>query len=145
MAPVQTSIEYLQKSPLYEKEKPDWCFLPPGEGFDPDKERVDNLEWEAHPVVIENIREAQDKFKIDHCGFEVFGHESRFKKFQKVEDVSEYRTETELMLKEKMHAVYAKCYDSRLRRNVRFERDCLDLNDPLLEEGPARGAHNGNN
>ena len=45
MPSVQTSIEYLQKLALYEEEKPYWCFLPPSEDFDPDVQRVDNLEF----------------------------------------------------------------------------------------------------
>jgi len=35
-----------------------------------------------------------------------------------------------------------KCYELRLRKNVLFQRAQLDLNDPLLVEGPARGVHN---
>ena len=31
----------------------------------------------------------------------------------------------------------------QLRENTQFERDMIDLNDPLLVEGPAKGAHNG--
>lgn len=31
----------------------------------------------------------------------------------------------------------------QLRENTRFERDTIDLNDPFLVEGPAKGAHNG--
>jgi N-acetyl-beta-hexosaminidase len=144
MPSVQASIEYLQRLPRYEKEKPYWCFFPPREGFDPDVQRVDNLEWEAHSnIAIKDIRESKNEFKIDDCGFEVFDHESKFEKFEKAEDVTDYKLETERLLKEEMKAVYVKCYDSRLRKNVPFQRTCLDLNDPLLMEGPARGAHNG--
>jgi len=144
MPSIQASIEYLQKLDLYKNEKPYWCFLPPHEGFDPDKKRVDNLEWEDHSnIIIEDIRESRDQFRIDDCGFEVLDHRSNFSRFEEASDVEEYKRETEGLLKESMHAVYVRCYDSRLRKNIPFQRDQLDLNDPLLTEGPARGAHNG--
>jgi len=144
MPAVQASIEYLQKLPLYETEKPFWCFLPPRDGFDPDKQRVDNLEWEDHSnITIQDIRETKGHFKIDECGFEVLDHRSDVSDFKSAADVARYKAETEKLLKHKMQAVYVNCYDSRLRENVTFQRTQLDLNDPLLKEGPARGAHNG--
>src|ERR1700709_802320 len=122
MPSVQASIEYLQKLPLYEDEKPYWCFLPPHEGFDPDAQRVDNLEWEDHSnITVQDIRESANGFKIDECGFQVFDHESEFMKFEKASDVADYKSETEKLLKEKMRAVYVKCYDSRLRKNIPFQ------------------------
>lgn len=144
MPAVQANIEYLQRLELYQHEKPYWCFLPPHDGFDPDAQRVDNLEWEDHSnITIDDIRESPSRFKIDGCGFEVLDHESAFSKFESASNVKEYMRETEDLLKESMKAVYVHCYDSRLRKNVPFQRDQLDLNDPLLTEGPARGAHNG--
>jgi len=144
MPAVKASIEYLQKLPLYEKEKPFWCFLPPRDGFDPDKQRVDNLEWEDHPdILIQDIRDRKSQFKIDDCGFEVLNHRSDISNFKSALDVTRYKVETEQLLQDEMQAVYVHCYDSRLRENVTFQRTQLDLNDPLLKEGPARGAHNG--
>ena len=144
MPDVQATIEYLQDLPLYEDEKPYWCFLPPHEGFDPDKQRVDNLEWEDHEdILIRDMRETKDQFRIDDCGFEVLDHKSKFAKFENASDTAAYKLETEKLLKQKMNAIYVKCYDHRLRKNVLFQRKLLDLNDPLLSEGPARGVHNG--
>lgn len=143
MPSVQANIEYLQKLSLYDKEKPYWCFLPPSESFDPDAQRVDNLEFEDYPdIQIEDIRELNEPPKIDDSGFEVLSHQSKFSKFDRADDVFQYVSETEELLRERMDAVYVKCYDSRLRKNAMFQRTQLDLNDPLLTEGPARGAHN---
>jgi hypothetical protein len=144
MPTVQAGLEYLQKLPLYETEKPYWCFLPPHDGFDPDAQRVDNLEFEDYPgIKIEDIRELSGPVKIDDCGFEVLKHQSRFSSFDREDDVVQYRLETEELLRGKMDAVCVTCYDSRLRKNVPFVRTELDLNDLLLREGPARGVHNG--
>lgn len=144
MPSVQASIEYLQKLSLYDEEKPYWCFLPPSEDFDPDEQRVDNLEFEDYPdIQIQDIRDFDKAPKIDDSGFEVLNHQSKFSKFDRADDVFQYVSETEELLRERMDAVYVKCYDSRLRKNVMFQRTQLDLNDPLLTEGPARGAHNG--
>jgi hypothetical protein len=145
MPAVQATLEYLQKLPLYKSEKPYWCFLTPKEGFNPDLQRVDNLEFEDHPnITIYNIRDLPSKPKIGDCGFEVLSHKSKFSKFERGGDVTQYRLETEQLLRKTLGAVLVKCYDSRLRKNVLFQRTQLDLNDLLLTEGPARGVHNGN-
>jgi hypothetical protein len=144
MPDVTGTLEYLQKLELYESEKPYWCFLPPHDGFNPDVERVDNLEFEDHSDVhIRDIRDLKHTFKIDDCGFEVVSHRSRFSSFQKPDDVAEYRAEADQLLKDTLDAVFVKSYDSILRRNVPFQRNQMDLADPLHTEGPARGVHNG--
>jgi len=143
MPSVKASLEYLQRLPLYEKEKPYWCFLPPHEGFDPDMERVDNLEFEEHSdITIQDIRELENKPHIQDSGYQVFEHTSKFSHFERPEDVEQYKAETEDFLKDALGAVYAKCYDQVLRKNVVFQRSQLDLGDPLHTEGPARGVHN---
>jgi hypothetical protein len=144
MPAVQTTLEYLQNLPLYQEQKPYWCFFTPHEGFDPDTQRVDNLEFEEHPgITIEDIRELNYDVSIDNCGFEVLSHRSKSAGFEQADDVMQYRSETEDLLKKKLGAVYVKCYDTRLRQNRGFTRSEFDLADPLLIEGPARGAHNG--
>jgi hypothetical protein len=147
MPTVQATIEYLRKLPLYEEEKPYWCFLPPKDGFDPDTQRVDNLEFEEHSnITVQDLRDLDEAPRIGDYGFEVLKHESKFMHFDAADaadQVEKYRSETEELLKEKLGAVYAKCYDHRLRKNIPYCRKQYDLNDPLLREGPAQGAHNG--
>ena len=144
MPKVQASLEYLQKLPLYDEEKPYWCFLPPQEGFDPDTQRVDNLEFEAHgDITIQDIRESSTKISLDECGFEVIYHKTKNLTFESAEAVAAYKQETEDLLQKAFSAVYVACYDTQLRKNVPFIRSQIDLNDPLTAEGPARGVHNG--
>jgi hypothetical protein len=144
MPSVKASLEYLQRLPLYETEKPYWCFLPPHEGFDPDKQRVDNLEFEECPdITIHDIRELERSPDIKDSGYQVFKHQSKFSHFAQADDVIQYKIETENFLKEVLGGVYAKCYDTVIRKNIAFERNILDLADPLHTEGPARGVHNG--
>lgn len=146
MPQVHATLEYLQQLALYETEKPYWCFLAPREGFDPDVQRVDNLEFEDHEnITIKDIRETGKRFDLNDCGFQVISHQSRFSGFEQAADVQGYRSETERLLEDKLGAVYAKCYDTVLRKNVAFQRNQLDLADPLHTEGPARGVHNGPN
>jgi len=143
MPSVQATLEYLQRLPLYDEEKPYWCFLQPHEGFDPDTQRVDNLEFEDHSnIKIGDIRELDEPVKIDDCGFEVLEHHSKFTRFDEANQVEQYRLETEELLKERLGAIHVKCYDHRLRKNIPHQRTEFDLNDPLLREGPARGVHN---
>ncbi|MCJ1435136.1 hypothetical protein MMC27_004506 [Xylographa pallens] len=144
MPAVQATIEYLEDSPLYETEKPYWCLLPPHEGFDPDKHRVDNLEFELRPdITISDIRDAKEDLTLETSGFQVLSHHSACSALPKtVEDVCAYKNETEIMLQNYLNATFVKCYELRARKNVSFQREQFDINDPLLVEGPARGAHN---
>lgn len=145
MPDITASIEYLSNLDLYQREKPYWCLLPPQEGFDPDQDRVDNLEFEEHHnITISDIRETKEDLSLSNCGFQVLSHERKKSSFESVENVEEYKIDTEIVLKKELDAVFVKCYELRLRKNVPFKRDQLDLNDPLLQEGPARGVHNGN-
>ncbi|KAH7348887.1 hypothetical protein BKA65DRAFT_584780 [Rhexocercosporidium sp. MPI-PUGE-AT-0058] len=143
MSQVCATLEYLQGLPLYDTEKPYWCFVAPREGFDPNLQRLDNLEFEAREnIAIQNLRDSTTKADLNECGFQVVSHQSSFSHFKHIEDIQGYKVETEQLLKDTLGAVYAKCYDTVLRKNVIFQRDTLDLGDPLHMEGPARGVHN---
>jgi len=143
MPDVCAAIDYLANLDLYKTVKPYWCFLPPREGFDPDKERVDNLEFEARRgITIRDIRGAKDKIKLEKHGFEVLSHATKISEFASVQAVEAYKSETEQLLRETLGAIHVKCYDLRLRKNISFHRTQFDMNDPLHIEGPARGAHN---
>lgn len=142
MPDVKASIEYLQKLPLYETEKPYYALLAPKEGYDPDAKRLDNLEYEVHDnITIADVRGLQPT--LGDFGFEVLHHESEHLGLETREECEEYRRETEEMLRERLGAVFVKCYEVRKRENIPIVRDVMDYNDPLLIEGPAKGAHNG--
>ena len=145
MPAVKTSLEYLQKLPLYEEEKPYYCLLSPDDkSIDPSEQRLDNLEFEEHKnVTIRDIRELTSGASIEDCGFQVLSHSSKISQFNSATDIDDYRRETEALLKEELKAEYVHCYDSRLRKNLPFQHTHIDLNDPLIVEGPARGVHNG--
>jgi hypothetical protein len=144
MPHVTSSIEYLQKLPLYETEKPYWCMLTPRDGFDPDEERLDNLEFETRDrITITDIRSLGEEPSISTCGFEVMSHESSVLAFESENDVQACKKETELLLMKVLGAEFVKTYELRSRKNIPIERQVFNIADPLLVEGPARGAHNG--
>lgn len=144
MPAVESTLEYLQKLELYEEEKPYWEFQQPHDDFDPNKQRLNNLEFEERSgISILDIRESRADANIEDCGFQVLSHKSRISHFEKASDFDEYKAETEWLLRRDMNAVYTKTYDWRLRKNVPFVRQQMDLNNPLDAEGPARGVHNG--
>ena len=143
MAEVSTTLEYLQDSPIYEQEKPYWCFLAPSPDFNPDEQRLDNLEFENFPVKIANLRETKHKVNLEKTGFEVLQHTSIFAQFDTEASIEGYRRETEQCIKRALGAEFVKCYDSCLRKNVTFERSQFDMEDPLLQQGPAQGVHIG--
>jgi len=143
MPDIQASLEFLADIPRYEIEKPYLALVPPRPGFDPDTERMDNLEWETHEdIAIKDIRGQFDTLTIDQCGFQVMQHCTKVAEFERVEELRAYREETEALLRDTLQASYVLCYDLKLRKNSSFQRDVIDLNDPFLVEGPAKGAHN---
>lgn len=117
--------------------------MQPHDGFDPDKQRVDNLEFEGHEVNVTDVREYKEQISLESWGFQVLSHHSKASSFESVDDVEVYKKETEQVLREALGAEHVKCYDLRLRKNIPFHRSEFDLNNPLHIEGPARGAHNG--
>ncbi|RDW76974.1 hypothetical protein BP6252_05027 [Coleophoma cylindrospora] len=138
-----SSIEYLQDLPLYKTEKPYWCMLTPRDGFDPDQERLDNLEFEIRDgITITDIRDSKENFILDKSGFQVLSHESEISSFDTKEDVDNYKAETMQVLKRELDAVFVKTYELRMRKNIQIDRSVMNIADPLLYEGPARGAHN---
>jgi len=143
MPDVIANIEHLANLPLYNVEKPYLCLLPAREGFNPDTQRVDNLEFEFHSEIrITDIRGREDEFNLRTSGFQVVNNDSKLLKFESVDDVNAYKRETEKLLCEQLGGVHSVCYELRTRKNVPIRRNQFDINDPLLVEGPARGAHN---
>jgi hypothetical protein len=143
MPDITADIEFLADLPLYQLEKPYLALLPPSADRDPDKERLNNLEFEVQRgIAITDVRNRKD-FTIEECGFEALHHESQYLAFCDVVDVNAYKMETEILLRDNFGAVHVLCYDLRLRKNDPIQRKQFDVNDPLLVEGPAKGAHNG--
>lgn len=142
MPDITASIEYLQKLHLYETEKPYYALLAPKDGFDPDAQRLDNLEYETHSdLLIKDMRDIQPT--LASHGFQVLKHKSKALSLSTREEVGDYRHETEEMLRNQFDAVFVRTFEVRQRENIRHDRSQMDYNDPLVKEGPARGAHNG--
>ena len=80
---------------------------------------------------------------LDTYGFQVLSHDTGVANFRSVDAVEAYKRETEQLLTEALGATHVKCYDLQLRKNIIFQRTEFDMNDPLHTEGPAQGAHNG--
>jgi hypothetical protein len=136
-------IEFLADLPIYNTEKPYLCLLSPEQKIDPDQVRLDNLEFEKHSSInVEDIRE-HPELRLEDCGFEYVQHESAISKFTSPAEVDAYKRETEGILRDRFSAVKVLTYELRLRKNQEFRRKQFDLNEKLLLEGPAKGAHNG--
>jgi hypothetical protein len=136
-------IEFLADLPLYQTEKPYLCLLSPEQQIDPDQVRLDNLEFEKHSNIrIEDVRE-HPELRLDDCGFEYIQHKTAISEFTNPADVDAYKRETEGLLRDRFAAVKVLTYELRLRKNQEFRRKQFDLNEKLLLEGPAKGAHNG--
>ena len=136
-------IDFLADLPIYQTEKPYLCLLSPDQKIDPDQVRLDNLEFERHSnIKIEDIRE-HTELRIDDCGFEYVPYTSAISEFTDPADVDSYKQETERLLEDRFKAEKVLTYELRLRKNQVFRRKQFDVNEKLLVEGPAMGAHNG--
>ncbi|MCJ1351381.1 MAG: hypothetical protein MMC33_001365 [Icmadophila ericetorum] len=160
MPSVSGDLVFLADIPLYEYEKPYLVLLPPSKdaALDPSVPRQ-NLQWEKRTINITDIREQQEDFRIDRCGFQVLQHASKVSSLTRFQDVSRedlqaYKRETAVLLGEKLGAVHVICYDfkvivpmsfllyfsvltsvpAQLRINTRVDRQTLDLRDPLLAD-----------
>jgi len=142
MPDVRSTLEFLARLPLYETEKP-YLYLPgKDEGLDPNVTKLDNLEFEHHSDILIRDMRQHPELKFDDCGFELHEHPSRYQQFDKASDIESYRAETEKLLKTRFNAEKVMLYDIRLRKNNSFDRTEFDVYDPLVVEGPAKGAHN---
>lgn len=145
MPAVFAALEYLQKLDLYNHEKPYWLYVTPRQELELNTQLVNNLEFETwEGILIQDIRQMHTKADINECGFQVIPHESTVRDFSCKADIQAYKDETEWLLQKTFAAVHVKCYDTVLRKNVTFDREQIDLADPLRIEGPAMGVHNGN-
>lgn len=66
---VEAEVDYLQRLPLYQREKPFQLFVPICE-IDPDA-RSTNLAFEKKTQTFVDIRERVDDFSLDSNGFQV--------------------------------------------------------------------------
>jgi hypothetical protein len=140
-------VSFLEKSPRYETEKPYLVLLPEGAAVDPSIP-LHNLKFEEKEVSVLDIRDCQSAYHLDECGFEYLSHTTGVTAIlgdqPTVDHVNAYKAETEALLRQRFGAVKVVCYELRLRERKDFVRDTFDINDPLLVEGPALGAHTGN-
>jgi hypothetical protein len=142
MATVAVRLDFLAKSSLYKTEKPYLLLPSPEQNLDPDVDRLSNLEFEAHDgIVVENMRSTSPK--LDVFGFEYLQHTFAVDHFDQESHIEDYRAETQQMLRERFGAEKVVTYDIGLRKNQDYARKSFDVNDPLLVEGPAKGAHTG--
>lgn len=141
MPKIVAKIDFLADLSMYDTEKP-YFYLPgKDQDIDPEDPRLNNLEFENHTVEVEDIRE-HPELALSTCGFTFITNKTLNLKFEAPSDVDDYKRETQDLLRSHFSAVKVLTYEVRLRKNQRFERRQFDLNDKLLQEGPAKGAHN---
>ena len=115
MPDIKASIEYLAPLTLYETEKPYLALLPPSEGYDPDTQRTDNLEYELHEdMLVTDIRGRNEEFRLEDCGFQVLSHHTKLKAVESMKDVELYKRETEEMLRKNLGVLHVTCYDVKV-------------------------------
>ncbi|KIV92764.1 hypothetical protein, variant [Exophiala mesophila] len=142
MPAVRATLEFLAKSPLYETEKP-YLYLPgKDEDIDLDNTRLDNMEYESHAnILIRDMRETPD-LCLDQCGFEYTTHDFSHQALESRQNIVEYCSQINDLLAHRFKAERVVTYEHRLRKNEMLSRTEFDVYDPLLVEGPAKGAHN---
>lgn len=143
MPSVTASIEFLARLEKYEYEKP--YVLLSGEDEESDDDiPTSNLEFDVvSQIDVQDMREHAE-LKFEQCSFEfVPHHKSEVTRFETLADITAYAAETRSLLLKRFDAVQVHTYEVKLRQNASFDRQVYDVNDSLVIEGPAVGAHNG--
>jgi len=142
MPSITAPIEYLADLPKYKTEKPWSALLTNGKQFFEKGVRLDNVEFAYHDCVINDVRQTSD-ICLEKNGFQMFKQSSnKLSEFDTLDKVDVYKAETATWLKAELGAVYVNTYDCRPRLNIEPVREKVDIQDPLLVDTPARGAHN---
>lgn len=113
MPSVHARLDFLADIPLYRHEKPYVVLLPAHEKRDPDQ-RLNNLEWEIHDVLLTDIRGLWDTIDIDRCGFQAVRHKTSSLGFDSIPDLRAHQKETEILLKERYPSSHVVCYDLKV-------------------------------
>lgn len=143
MPSVKANIEFLARLDKYRSERPYVVLL--GEDEDSDDDiPSSNLQFDLVPQInVYDMRE-HPELSFEQCAFEYIPyHQSEVTAFETPADIAAYVSETKSLLKNRFEAVHVCTYDVKLRRNITFDRQVYDVDDPLVIEGPAVGAHNG--
>ncbi|KAI0836384.1 hypothetical protein F5Y06DRAFT_305359 [Hypoxylon sp. FL0890] len=139
---IQTTIDFIADLPIYGEEKP--FFLHPSAAVDVeiDEIKTTNVEWDTQSVTVYSMRN-KDELSLEKNGFCYVEHESRcIPRLGMSSDlVTEYRKESEGMLRSLFNAEFVHCYDYKIRKNAPMTLEKYDPSDPLFVEEVAMGAH----
>lgn len=96
MPDVESKIDFLSDLPLYNVEKPFLVLPLAGTSVNPESYRITNIELEAKPVLIKDIR-GKD-LSSSKNGFQIVQHTSKNLKFDGLESLKVHKKETEDLL-----------------------------------------------
>jgi hypothetical protein len=114
MPPVTTSLEFLANSPVYETDKPYIVFPLAGEVVtDEDSKRLSNIQFQSHPLTIEDAREG-GPFTLETSGFQIFPHETQSIHFSDLNSVRRYQNEMDAFLAELLKPEFVMSYDCKV-------------------------------
>ena len=113
MPGIQGAIDFLADIELYKFEKPFAALVSPGTQVTDDQ--LNNLQWETHnDIVIDDIRGREDQFTLENCGFQLLKSPARNLSFAVVEDIENYKRETEVVLGNLLGASSVYCWEARV-------------------------------
>ncbi|KAI0139027.1 hypothetical protein F4776DRAFT_617774 [Hypoxylon sp. NC0597] len=139
---IQTTIDFIADLPIYGEEKP--FFLHPSASVDVDIDdiKTTNVEWDTQPVTVYSMRN-KDNISLEKTGFCYVEHESKYIPNLGVDAdiITEYRKESEELLRSLFNAEFVHCYDCKIRKNTPMTLEKYDPSDPFLVEEVAVGAH----
>ncbi|KAK7990149.1 hypothetical protein PG989_010464 [Apiospora arundinis] len=139
---INTKIDFIASSPLYEEEKP--YFLHPSASADVDTQQIKNTNvvWDPKPMVVQSMRDRED-LSLEKNGFCYIEHKSAHIVDTEPAQgaIAGYRKESEDMMRSLLNAEFVCCYDFKLRKNAPLSLDSYDPDDPALVEEAAIGAH----
>lgn len=120
MPDITTSVRYLAKLPLYEKEKP-FSLLPSANLHSEENFVATNLEFEVHDgILVRDLREHLDQFTLEKSGFEIKHHVPNITVLDTAEQMNDYQEEIKAWLKFLFKAEHVTCYEIRVRISIQY-------------------------
>lgn len=113
MGSVTTTLEFLDRLPIYRSEAP-YQIIPSPDRPVVDTSKLSNIKLRSGEVKILDLREQEGPFSIETTGFEIVHHHCENLQFSNHDALTNYARDTEELLHERLSPVFVKCWDQKV-------------------------------
>ena len=114
MNAVETTLDFLADSPVYETRKPFVVLRDIKHKGTHWNAQLTNIEWDIRPVLVNDLRPQLNDFTLESAGFQIIDHVSSHLRFTDIPSMGRYQQETESTLTHLFEADFVLCYDCKV-------------------------------